>query len=429
MSGGRGRAAQRPPVDGRVSSAGCSPCAKPSVRTANGSKRVLVAAADREASPQLEALARFARDRGAHVERLPRAELDRLTEGVHHQGAVALAPELEASGGSPICPIDPATLVVALDEVQDPQNFGAIIRSAVAMGRDRRRVAGAPVGAAARPRRSARRPARSSTRRCAACRRCRPRWTTCCARGVLVVGLDASADVHVDAVDLRGPSAIVVGAEGKGLRKDRQGRVRPPRAPADARPDRLPQRLRRRRDRALRGRPAARRPRDAHETSPAWRRAAARGAGTTGDGGRAPSLCWRSGLSISATRAASFTSAPRGSSVPAWKRAKPAYSKSCWTKPRLGLRVAVRHGRRGEVHLARRARRRASRRPAVRRPASSGPWTPAPAANCAIPARSSPPLPAASHATWTGRRARDRRPRRPRSRPRVAAARPRPAPP
>jgi 23S rRNA (guanosine2251-2'-O)-methyltransferase len=39
------------------------------------------------------------------------------------------------------------------------------------------------------------------------------------ARGVTVVGLDMAGDTLVDRVDLTGPTALVVGAEGKGLRK------------------------------------------------------------------------------------------------------------------------------------------------------------------------------------------------------------------
>jgi 23S rRNA (guanosine2251-2'-O)-methyltransferase len=39
------------------------------------------------------------------------------------------------------------------------------------------------------------------------------------ARGIAVVGLDASAELRIDRVDLARPVAIVVGAEDKGLRK------------------------------------------------------------------------------------------------------------------------------------------------------------------------------------------------------------------
>jgi 23S rRNA (guanosine2251-2'-O)-methyltransferase len=64
-----------------------------------------------------------------------RAELDRLAGEVRHQGVVALSGDypyvdlqdiLEAAS-SP-------TLLVALDEITDPHNLGAIVRSAVAFG-------------------------------------------------------------------------------------------------------------------------------------------------------------------------------------------------------------------------------------------------------------------------------------------------------
>ena len=59
-----------------------------------------------------------------------RAELDRLSEGARHQGVVALAEDyafcdLDAlldQDGSPVA-------LVALDQVTDPQNLGAIIHA------------------------------------------------------------------------------------------------------------------------------------------------------------------------------------------------------------------------------------------------------------------------------------------------------------
>src|SRR5258708_5549295 len=91
-----------------------------------------------QAGPGLDGRAGFGGDRGAPVERARRAELDRIAQGIRHQGALAFAPQLRivrleelgvdaGSGGA-------APLIVALDELQDPQNFGAILRSSVAMG-------------------------------------------------------------------------------------------------------------------------------------------------------------------------------------------------------------------------------------------------------------------------------------------------------
>ncbi len=184
---------------------------------AHGSRleRVLVESA-RDA-PQLEALARFAGDHGARVERPARSELDRLAHGVHHQGALAFAPELRLHSVEDL-QRDASTLVVALDEVQDPQNFGAVIRSAVAMGAS---------GVVWPEHRSA--PLSLATFRASAgavehARLCRvsslpPALESLRASGATIIGLDMTGDAPIDRVDLRGPVVLVVGAEGKGLRK------------------------------------------------------------------------------------------------------------------------------------------------------------------------------------------------------------------
>jgi len=180
-------------------------------------ERVLVEAAGREASPQLEALARYARDHGAKVERPARADLDRLARGVRHQGAIAFAPELRVRSLDAVT-VDASTLVVALDEVQDPQNFGAVIRSATAMGATAvvwPEHRSAPLSAATF-RASAGAVEHATLVRVTSLP---PALDDLRARGVTVVGLDMAGDALVDAVDMARPVALVVGAEGKGLRK------------------------------------------------------------------------------------------------------------------------------------------------------------------------------------------------------------------
>ncbi len=60
-----------------------------------------------------------------------RAELDRLARGVIHQGVVAVAPAFRYL---PLDDLARADLVVVLDGVTDPQNLGAIARSAELAG-------------------------------------------------------------------------------------------------------------------------------------------------------------------------------------------------------------------------------------------------------------------------------------------------------
>jgi 23S rRNA (guanosine2251-2'-O)-methyltransferase len=174
-------------------------------------------ASGREGAPQLEALARYARDHGAVVDRLARSDLDKIARGVRHQGAIAFAPDLVIVAVDDV-PVGDGTLVVALDEMQDPQNFGAVIRSAVAMG----------ATAVMWPEhRSA--PLSSATFRASAgaiehATLCRvgslpAALATLRARGVAVIGLDMTGDSPIERVDLSGPVVLVVGAEGKGLRR------------------------------------------------------------------------------------------------------------------------------------------------------------------------------------------------------------------
>jgi 23S rRNA (guanosine2251-2'-O)-methyltransferase len=144
-----------------------------------------------------------------------------LAQGVRHQGAIAFAPLLA------ITPLDDLdlgarALVVALDELQDPQNFGAVIRSAVAM---------AATAVVWPEHRSA--PLSAATFRASAgaiehATLCRvsslpPALEALRARGLVAVGLDMAGEAAIEEVDLAGPVVLVVGAEGKGLRKSVKG--------------------------------------------------------------------------------------------------------------------------------------------------------------------------------------------------------------
>jgi len=171
----------------------------------------------REAAPQLDAVGRFAKDRGAKVRRAARGELDQLTHNGRHQGVVAFAPPLRIHVLEEL-ELGDRALVVVLDSIEDPQNFGAVIRSAVAFGATA--IVWPQHGAA---------PLTPATFRASAgaiehARLCTvpslpPAIATLKTRGLRVIGLDASATEPLAKENLASPIALVLGAEGAGLHK------------------------------------------------------------------------------------------------------------------------------------------------------------------------------------------------------------------
>jgi 23S rRNA (guanosine2251-2'-O)-methyltransferase len=165
-------------------------------------------------------LVRIAADRGVPILEVSRAELDRMTGGVLHQGVGLQVPPFAYEPFDDLVAAaleQPAPLLVALDGVTDPRNLGAVIRSAAAFGAHgvfvpERRAAGitatawrTSAGAAARVKVSQ---VTNLTRSLKACQQA----------GFLAVGLDA--DGEADLYDLEaaiGPLVVVVGSEGRGL--------------------------------------------------------------------------------------------------------------------------------------------------------------------------------------------------------------------
>jgi 23S rRNA (guanosine2251-2'-O)-methyltransferase len=180
-------------------------------------ERVLVDAGDGDAAPQLAALARYAADHGARVDRVSRGDLDRMARGAHHQGAIAVAPELTLHALHEL-ELGPSALVVALDELSDPQNFGAVIRSSVALGASAvlwPEHRSAPLSMATF------RASAGAVEHATLCRVASlpDALTKLRAAGLTAVGLDANGPEPLSAVDLTGPIVLCVGSEGKGLRR------------------------------------------------------------------------------------------------------------------------------------------------------------------------------------------------------------------
>ncbi|MFC6015396.1 23S rRNA (guanosine(2251)-2'-O)-methyltransferase RlmB [Plantactinospora solaniradicis] len=163
---------------------------------------------------------RTAADRGIAILEISRAELDRMTGGVLHQGIGVQVPPFAYEPFEDMLAMaleQPSPLLVALDGITDPRNLGAVIRSAAAFGAQgvfvpERRAAGitatawrTSAGAAARV------PVSQVTNLTRSLKLAQQ-------EGFLVVGLDA--DGETDLYDLEaavGPLVVVVGSEGRGL--------------------------------------------------------------------------------------------------------------------------------------------------------------------------------------------------------------------
>jgi 23S rRNA (guanosine2251-2'-O)-methyltransferase len=148
-----------------------------------------------------------------------RETLDRIAAGVPHQGLVAVVSPRPASTLPDLLEHarNPALFVV-LDGVEDPRNLGAILRTAEAVGTDGvllpdRHNAGlsetvnrASAGALEHV-------------RLARIGNVAQAIETLKSRGVWVVGFDAAGSERWDAVDYRRSVAVVLGGEGKGIRR------------------------------------------------------------------------------------------------------------------------------------------------------------------------------------------------------------------
>jgi 23S rRNA (guanosine2251-2'-O)-methyltransferase len=169
---------------------------------------------------RLQEIAQLAKSRGVPVRFEEPAQLDRAAGTREHQGVVAL---IGAQATVTLEDLiarsrvsDQPGLIVLLDGVEDPQNLGAIIRSALAAGATGavipdRRAAGLTEAAA---RASAGAVSHLPVARVVNLARAMEELK---AAGYWLVGLDERADQHHAEVDLTGPIGLVLGGEGQGL--------------------------------------------------------------------------------------------------------------------------------------------------------------------------------------------------------------------
>lgn len=153
---------------------------------------------------------------------VPRIELDQEIGTTQHQGVVAEVAELSWSEPADIWERAQASgqepLFVLLDGITDPRNFGAIVRSAEVLGahgvvvEERRSAPLSPVVA---------KTAAGATSHIPMVQvKNLPRFMDSLkAEGVWIYGAAGEAKAHASQLDYKRPIALVIGAEGEGLRR------------------------------------------------------------------------------------------------------------------------------------------------------------------------------------------------------------------
>ena len=160
-----------------------------------------------------------ARRAGVPVDTISEDQASKLSSGRPHQGVVAeVGIPQEWSPADLVGAARSPALVVVLDGIEDPHNLGAILRTADAAGVD---------GVVRQARRAA--PLEGAVAKTSAGAVAHLRIATVVnvtraleelkEAGIWTVGLAADGEAAYDTLDLTVPTAIVVGAEGTGLRR------------------------------------------------------------------------------------------------------------------------------------------------------------------------------------------------------------------
>jgi len=196
-----------------------------SVRAAlkHGSEGVLeVWLENRGRDRRLAEVAELAHRAGVRVRRVVRDELDGVAAGAHHQGVLAWVRTPVARGEADLGTILDSTqgspLLLILDGVQDPHNLGACLRTADAAG----------VRALIAPKDKAVGLTAVACKVASGAARIVPyvqvtnlarTMADLKERGIWLIGTAAEAGAGLFETDLTGPLALVLGGEGKGLRR------------------------------------------------------------------------------------------------------------------------------------------------------------------------------------------------------------------
>ena len=174
---------------------------------------------ERGAGPRVDAIIARAHELRIPIETVDRRALDKMTRGGVHQGVAAELQPMPAYTVDELVQDSPGpALLVVLDGIEDPQNVGAILRSADAAGAN---------GVVRQARHSAPLDGATAKASAGAVNHVRIATVVNISRtleelkelGVWSVGFDAAGHERYDEVDYTLPTALVLGAEGSGLRR------------------------------------------------------------------------------------------------------------------------------------------------------------------------------------------------------------------
>lgn len=170
---------------------------------------------------RLAELAELARGAGVRLRQVEAEEIEVAAPGINHQGALAWVSVAESRSEADLATIldgpGPPFLLI-LDEIQDPHNLGACLRTADAAG----------IQAVIAPRDNAVGLTPTVAKVASGAAESVPfvqvtnlarTLDTLKARGIWLVGLAGEAEADLYGIDLKGPIALVLGGEGRGLRR------------------------------------------------------------------------------------------------------------------------------------------------------------------------------------------------------------------
>ena len=182
---------------------------------------------EKRSGPRPEAVQRLARAAQITLTPIARADLEALVGTSHHQGVAARCRKKAAAAETDLAGflarLPPPAFLLILDGIQDPHNLGACLRSADAAG----------VHAVILPRDKAVAITPTVRKVASGAAETMPVFQiTNLARtldqlkdaGIWLVGLSDAAEASLYTLDLRGPLALILGAEGSGLRRLTQER-------------------------------------------------------------------------------------------------------------------------------------------------------------------------------------------------------------